>query len=228
MIKRLIPHLAVVVVFSIAFAYIESAVVVYLREIFYPNGFAFPLKVFGIEDFSRKLFFTEVGREAATLVLMLTACSLFGSNRRRRFAYFLVIFAVWDIFYYVWLKVLLNWPASVMDWDILFLIPATWASPVLAPVLVSLVMFIFAVAILILDARDIYLKPRILGWVGFAGVAVVIAALFCRAGLFVEQEDYHKHFNWLVFAIALLTAAALFAACLCKAVRAKRTLRFSE
>src|SRR5690606_3193495 len=100
----------------------------------------FPLEVFGVTPEARRLLLTEIGREAATLVLILTAAWLFGRSRQERVAYFLVIFAVWDVFYYVWLKVLLNWPASIMDWDILFLIPAVWASPVLYPVLVSALM----------------------------------------------------------------------------------------
>jgi hypothetical protein len=219
-IKKLIPRLTIVIIFSIAFAYIESAVVVYLREIFYPDGFIFPLKVFGIEEFGKKLLITEIGREAATLVLILTSCALFGYNRRQRFAYFLVIFAIWDIFYYVWLKVLLNWPASIMDWDILFLIPATWASPVLAPVLVSAIMFTFAVVILLLDAHDIGLKPRIFDWIGFAGTAVLIIAMFCQAGIHIEREDYYCHFNWPVFTIALLAAVAIFTTITCKALKA--------
>jgi hypothetical protein len=35
-------RLGVAIVFSIAFGYIEAAVVVYLREIFHPGGFTFP------------------------------------------------------------------------------------------------------------------------------------------------------------------------------------------
>ncbi len=71
----------------------------------------------------KRLVLTEIGREAATLVLIFTAAWLFGGVPQERIAYFLIIFAVWDIFYYVWLKVLLDWPATLMDWDILFLIP---------------------------------------------------------------------------------------------------------
>jgi hypothetical protein len=47
---------------------------------------------------------------------------------------------VWDIFYYVWLKVLLDWPASLLTPDILFLIPLPWWGPVIAPVLIALLM----------------------------------------------------------------------------------------
>jgi hypothetical protein len=217
MIKRLISRLIIVAIFSIAFAYIESAVVVYLREIFHPNGFDFPLKVLDTADTDIRLFFTEVGREAATLVLILTACSLFGENRRQRVAYFLAIFAIWDIFYYVWLKALLDWPASIMDWDILFLIPVTWASPVLVPVIVSLTMFGFSLVILLLDTRSIHIRPGILDWMGLAAAALLMAVLFCHAGLFAAQADYYRHFNWPGFVIAELIAVCFFVRCVLKA-----------
>ncbi|NQT01098.1 MAG: hypothetical protein HQ580_03680, partial [Planctomycetes bacterium] len=146
--KTTIKVFCVVVIFSIAFAYIEAAVVVYLREIFHPDGFTFPLTTFGLDPLWERLLLTEIGREAATIVLIFTGSWLFGKNRRQRFAYFMTIFAVWDIFYYVWLKVLLDWPSSIMDWDILFLIPDTWASAVLYPVLISITMLVFAAVIL--------------------------------------------------------------------------------
>ncbi len=124
---RMLQRLLIAVAFSMAFGYIEAAVVVYLRALFHPNGFTFPMEVFDATPEARRLMLTEVGREAATLVLILTGAWLFGKVRQERIAYFLIIFAVWDIFYYVWLKVLLDWPATLMDWDILFLIPMAWA-----------------------------------------------------------------------------------------------------
>jgi len=153
------------VFFGIAFGYIESAVVVYLRAIFYPNGFTlFPIVDFDdIAGFGPYLV-TEIGREAATLVLMFTASYMLGRNLRRRFAYFLTIFAVWDIFYYVWLKVLIDWPASILDWDILFLIPAAWAGPVLAPVVTSLTMLIIA-AVLFSERPIEITRARLMGFI---------------------------------------------------------------
>lgn len=212
----------IVAIFSIAFAYIESAVVVYLREIFHPEGFDFPLEVFGPEQINTKLLFTEIGREAATLILILTACILFGNNLRQRFAHFLFIFAIWDIFYYVWLKVLLGWPASIMDWDILFLIPVTWASPVLAPVLVSLTLFLFALVILELDSRNIHIRVGLLSWIVFCGLALMLVILFCHAGRFADRADYFMHFSWLGFAIAEIAAISLFAGCTVKALLSKQ------
>jgi len=126
----------------------------------------------------------------------------------------LTIFAVWDIFYYVWLKVLLNWPATIMDWDILFLIPTTWASPVLAPVLVSLTMLIFAVVILQTDGRGIAIRTDLTDFCGFIIAAVILITGFCYSGKYISQDDYSKYYSWSTFAIGELIAAGLFVRCL--------------
>ena len=211
-----VKRFCIIVVFSIAFAYIEAAVVVYLRTIFYPSGFTFPLTEFGSGPLWKQLLLTETGREAATLVLILTSSWLFGQNLRQRFAYFLTIFAVWDIFYYIWLKILINWPATIMDWDILFLIPAPWASPVLAPVLVSLTLLLFASAILYRDCCASPLRATLTDWLGFILAALVVVASFCIAGLHVAEPDFQSHFYWPLFALGYVSAVALFLKCLLK------------
>ena len=104
-----------VILFSIAMAYLESAVVVYLREIYYPEGFIFPLT-----PIDSTIAITEFWREVATLVMLLGIGILTGKSAPQRLAFFLLSFAIWDIFYYVFLYVLLGWPASLMTWDILF------------------------------------------------------------------------------------------------------------
>ena len=193
-------RLAVAVVFGVAFGYIESAVVVYLRAIFHAQGFDFPLEVFDLTATGRRLLLTEVGREVATLALILTAAWLFGRTRQEQCAYFLVVFAVWDVFYYVWLKVLLNWPASLLTWDILFLIPVIWAAPVLYPVLVSLGLFAWAVVILHRSAQGrpvTVTRTDGLGWL--ASLAVMVVS-FCLGGTHVAQANYAEYFSWPLFA----------------------------
>ncbi|RKY09599.1 MAG: hypothetical protein DRP65_07635 [Planctomycetota bacterium] len=203
--RNTLKRFIALVFFGIAFAYIESAVVVYLRAIFYPDGFTFPISDFDdIAGFGPYLL-TETGREAATLVLLLTASYMLGRNLRRRFAYFLTIFAVWDIFYYIWLKVLIDWPASIMDWDILFLIPVIWAGPVLAPVITSLTMLIIA-AVLFTDRAIKLTLPRL---AGFAGLVLMIVVVFCIAGINCTRPDYKLYFSWPGF-IALHIAMIVF------------------
>ncbi len=214
LLKTTLRRFLVVAIFGIALAYFEAAVVVYLRAIFHPDGFTFPLTSFGISPLWKQLRLTEVGREAASMVLISAAAWLFGRNLRQRFAYFLTIFAVWDIFYYIWLKVLINWPTSIMDWDILFLIPVTWAGPVLAPVLISFTLLAFAVIILYRDSCAIPLKVILVDWLGFILAGLVVVVSFCIAGLHITKPDFQSHFYWPLFAAGLLSAIAIFLKCL--------------
>ncbi|HNS19405.1 MAG TPA: hypothetical protein PKH24_02845 [Sedimentisphaerales bacterium] len=198
--QDMLKRLGIAVVFGIAFAYIESAVVVYLRAIFHPHGFTFPLEMFGVTAEAKRLFVIEVGREAATLVLILTAAWLFGRLMQERAAYFLVIFAVWDVFYYVWLKVLLDWPGSIMDWDVLFLIPVVWASAALYPVLVSALMFAFGAAILYRCAHGRPLVVTRWDWLGWLASTCIVIAAFCLGGRRITHADYAEQFPLWLFA----------------------------
>jgi hypothetical protein len=134
---------------AVSMAFVESAVVIYLRELYYPSGFDFPMV-----SMPERIAFTEIIREIATLIMLLAMGFLAGKNARQRFAWFIYSFAIWDIFYYVFLKLILNWPSSWFTWDILFLVPVVWTGPVLAPVLVSLTMVILAFTILYIDRKS--------------------------------------------------------------------------
>lgn len=122
-------------IFSIAMGFLETAVVVYIRELYYPDGFQFPLV-----PISKRVAITELWRELATVVMLVAIGVLAGKNRQQRFAFFIYCFAIWDIFYYVFLYALLGWPQSLFTWDVLFLIPVPWIGPVICPVIVSLTM----------------------------------------------------------------------------------------
>ncbi len=136
--KKDIRLLITVAIFSIAMGYLESAVVVYLREIYYPDGFAFPLKMM-----SEHVMITEVFRELATLIMLAGIGWIAGRSNQERFGFFIFAFGIWDIFYYIFLYALLGWPESLYTWDILFLLPTTWVGPVLAPCLNALSMVVF-------------------------------------------------------------------------------------
>jgi len=215
--NELLKRFCIVVIFGVAFAYIEAAIVVYLRTIFHPSGFTFPLTEFGLSPLWKRLLLTETGREAATLVLVLTGSWLFGRNLQQRTAFFLTIFAIWDIFYYIWLKVLIDWPDSIMDWDILFLIPVTWASPVLAPVLISLTLLGFAIIILYRCSCARGIRVTLIDWLGFILAGLVVVVSFCIAGLHVTEPDFKSHFHWPIFASGHILAIALFLKCILKA-----------
>lgn len=131
------------ILFFIAMAMLESAVVIYLRELYYPSGFSFPLR--GMKDI---VIFTELAREFATIVMLWTIAFVAGRNFSTRFAWFIIGFGIWDIFYYVFLYVFIQWPSSLLDWDILFLIPLPWYGPVIAPCIISLLMILLGCLIL--------------------------------------------------------------------------------
>jgi len=213
--QRMLKRLLIAIVFSMAFGYIESAVVVYLRALFHPNGFSFPMEVFDATPEGKRLVLTEIGREAATLVLIFTAAWLFGNVLQERIAYFLIIFAVWDVFYYVWLKVLLDWPASLMDWDILFLIPMVWASPVLFPVLVSAAMFLFAVAILYRCAHGRPLAVTYMDWLGWSASLLIIVVSFCLGGTHITEPNYAESFHGPLCAVGFALGIATCVKSLC-------------
>lgn len=171
-------------IFGMAMAFVESAVVVYLRAIYYPDGFSFPLKA--LTDYK---ILVEVFREVATIFMILSVACIAGRERWERFAQFMFIFGVWDIFYYVWLKVLIGWPASLFDWDILFLIPVPWIGPVIAPVSVSVLMLVFSISIIrsFHDGRVFRPAPvsHILSW---AGIVLILYSFMYDTGATLHQQ----------------------------------------
>lgn len=170
--NQTIKTLAWLTIFSIAMGYLESSVVVYLRAIMYPDGFDFPLA-----PFEQQLAITELFREAATIIMLLGAGIIAGKTFSERFAWFIYCFAIWDIFYYVFLKVLLDWPESFMTWDILFLIPVTWTGPVIAPVIVSLTMITLALIIVFFSSRT-HIKISYKEWSLIISGSVVLIVAF--------------------------------------------------
>ncbi len=131
---------ALLIVFAVSMGFLEAIVVVYVRELYYPNGFEFPLKAL-----PPKIIVIELIRELATMFMLGSVAWLTGKTFIRRLSAFIFMFGIWDIIYYIALKIFLDWPESLFTWDILFLIPITWTSPVLAPVLCSAVMIFMAV-----------------------------------------------------------------------------------
>jgi hypothetical protein len=213
-------------IFSIAMGFLETAVVVYLRELYYPDNNLFPMA-----QMSRTVILTELLREAATIIMLMATGYLAGRKFITSFAWFIYSFAIWDIFYYLFLKIILNWPESLLTWDILFLIPTVWTGPVIAPVITSLSMILLAMGIVTYDARtptgnkNIKLnKPEwfflILGSgiliIGFSwDYSVYILEQFSFSELFSNSNKaavmehsasyIPRSFNWIIYIIAQLT-----------------------
>lgn len=199
--KQLRNTIIWVILFSMAMGYLESAVVVYLREIYYPTGFTFPIKSIQPRDLLVELF-----REAATLIMLVGIGMVSGRTRLQRFAFFLIAFGVWDIFYYVFLKIILGWPPSFFTWDILFLLPVVWVGPVLAPCLLSLSMIVLAGLILRMEGKyETVSLPRLSLTCLIIGSFIVIGS-FCEDPLrhlsaFVGKNPGYipSHYSWWIF-----------------------------
>jgi hypothetical protein len=192
-------------IFAVAMAYLESAVVVYLREIYYPNGFHFPLS-----RIDRPIMLTEIGREAATIVMLYAYARTIGRNRRETFAYFALNFGIWDIWYYLWLKILINWPVSLMEWDVLFLIPVPWFGPVLAPVLVSSALIVCACIVLVLENRGKPLQMRLVDWLLVSAAGLLIIWSFIPELKSVQEALPPQGYAWWVFALGLCGGLLVF------------------
>jgi hypothetical protein len=202
---RFVAVVAVVIVFAVAMAFLESAVVVYLqRALEMQTGVLFPLQDPGaVGDFAA----IEVGREAATLVMLGTVGWLAGRSGLERLAWTAVAFGVWDILYYAWLWVFIGWPPSLGTWDLLFLIPVPWTGPVWTPVAVSVALVGFGLAAARrLRAGGPVRAGRAQVAAGVAGGLIVILA-FCSNAALVLDGGVPTDFPWPVFAAGLGLAA---------------------
>lgn len=127
-------RLIVTALFALAFAFVEAAVVVYLRA---SSGLLAAQRGHAPNGFPDLFLHMEIVREAATMIMLATIATLAGRNLRERFIAFLWTFAIWDIFYYVFLYITIGWPDSLKNPDLLFLIPVPWTAQVWFPLLVS-------------------------------------------------------------------------------------------
>jgi hypothetical protein len=195
-----------VVIYAMAMAWVESAVVFYLRsmmdriEPYQPN----PLPVIG--GFAA----VELPREFATLVMLFAVGALAGRTWRARFGYAVIAFGVWDIFYYVFLKMICDWPHSLLDWDILFLLPVPWWGPVLAPVLISLLMILWGTCASQFEPTPARVLSNWRVWIlNLAGVALALYVFMAdsitaaRHGLEAVRTLLPIKFNWPIFCLAL-------------------------
>ena len=128
-------------VYGVAMALLEAAVVVYMRYLYYPDT---PLEIFPLKFLSVYDTVVELSRELATVVMIIAVAWLAEMrSATRRFAAFVFVFGIWDLFYYVWLKVLMGWPRHWLEWDVLFLIPTVWLGPWICPVLISVLFIVW-------------------------------------------------------------------------------------
>ena len=133
-------HILWSTIFAIAMAQVEASIVVHLRSIYYPGN---PLAIFPLTLLSHRDLAIELIRELATVVMILGVALLVAKGFARVFAAFVYVFGLWDIFYYAWLKLMIGWPVSWSEWDVLFLIPWPWFGPWLTPVFIAVLFVVW-------------------------------------------------------------------------------------
>ncbi len=188
-------RLAWLATYAVAMAYVESAVVVYLRGVYYPDGFQFPLAPMPL-----RAIVVEIGREVATIVMLLGVARLASVDAWEWFLLFSVAFSVWDIFYYVWLWVFIAWPPSLFTWDVLFLVPVPWIAPVLAPLVISGALIAGGLWLLRVKSQGVALRfSRRIWGLSFAGGLIVLLSftLDFEAAMQARQPP---PFRWALFA----------------------------
>ncbi len=192
-----------VTVYAVAMAAVEAAVVVYLRAL-HPVTTPEPMAVVAAA-LPPHVLTIEMGREAATLVMLAVVAALAGRGWWDRLLYFSLAFGVWDFFYYVWLWVFIGWPPSLLTWDVLFLLPVPWLAPVLAPLIVSVGLVAGALVML---GRPPLRWP---GWVASGLGAVLILLSFTLDYRVVVQGLDPPPFRWWLFlvGVALSVGAVL-------------------
>jgi hypothetical protein len=158
-------------VYAAAMAWLEAAVVVYLRRLYYPDDqlTLFPMRIWRTSD-----LVVEIGREAATIVMILAVALLAVPGRTRRIGAFLYVFGVWDLFYYIWLRLALGWPVTWEDWDILFLIPWPWLAPWITPAVVALLFTLWGGSVLARAAETPVTRQASL--LAVAGLTLILAS----------------------------------------------------
>ena len=200
--------------YAVAMAYVESAAVLYLRTILGgidPVGPRHPPLV-PLPDFA----WIEIGREAATIVMLAAVGYLAASSLVGRIGAFAVAMGIWDIFYYVFLWLFAGWPPSPLAPDVLFLIPLPWWGPVISPILAAGVIVVAGAAAMARELGDGCPKPHwrdvatVLLGAGLCLQAFMANALAVLPNGGLEAAYYARGgpFPWPVYAAGLLVGSA--------------------
>ena len=200
----------IVVTFAAGMAWVEAACVYYLRvmvdrvEPYQPD----PLPFRGI------LGDVELVREGATLLMLAMTGLLAGRTWRTRLGYAAIAFGSWDILYYVFLRIISGWPASLFDWDILFLLPLPWWGPVLAPVCIASLMIVWGTLVTQWQDRIPATRFTRASWgVSWAGILLALGVFMADSiralpgELDTVRQVLPTAFNWPLFGAALLLMA---------------------
>ena len=203
--------------FALAMAQVEASLVIHLRTIYYS---ATPLQLFPLplSLITHRDLAIELVRELATVVMILSVALLATKGMTRVFAAFVFVFGLWDLFYYLWLKILIGWPVSWTEWDILYLLPWPWLGPWLTPALIAVLFVVWGGWVLASSRELRFTRGVVVLFVVGVGLALVAfllpAAIVLREGE-AALRGYQPHgFCWLLYIPGvLLMAAGLWRVC---------------
>lgn len=199
----------ILTLFALAMAYLEAAVVVHLRQLYYADNVQaiFPLQLLSHTD-----LLIELIREVATIVMLVTIALLTERDYGRRFATFVYCFGVWDLGYYGFLKLLIDWPQSWLEWDVLFLIPWPWFGPWLTAAVIAFLFIIWGGWILWsgYQPRMDWLSTSLFVIGALLGLSAFLlpAAMLLPQGEVVFQGYVPDHFSWGLYLPGLLGMSA--------------------
>ncbi|MEN6625785.1 MAG: hypothetical protein ABFD69_06100 [Candidatus Sumerlaeia bacterium] len=205
-----------VCLFGLSMGYFEASVVVYLRGLYSPGGFQFPLTP--LETLNPIHVAVELGREAMSILMLLSVAMLAGRRPLERFIFFIGAFGVWDIFYYVFLYVSLGWPPSLATWDLLFVLPVPWIGPVWSAAVLALLFIVTAIVHLRLEDAGRPLKPTPAEWAVAIAGALIIVYSWCYEGIEVVKGAMPHPYPWWLW----LAGTGMGIAALVNAIRRAR------
>ncbi len=211
-VRAALPRVVVVVAYAVAMAYVEAAAVLYLRTLYGGidpvgprNPAAEPPVMFWL---------VELGREAATVVMLAAVGWLAGRGQGGRLGAFCLAFGVWDVFYYVFLYAFTGWPAGLLAPDVLFLIPLPWWGPVLTPALVAALIATGGALAMARELGDGLPSPGRAAWLlMLVGALLCLAAFMADAigalprGLAVALAVRGGAFPWTLYAVGFFLGA---------------------
>ncbi len=196
--KPIITRLIWAFLFAISMGYFEAAVVADLRHILCPDT----LTIFPLNIDSGNIGIIELGRELFSLIMLISVAAILSTKRITGIFWFFILFGVWDIFYYIFLKIMINWPESLLSWDILFLLPVPWVAPVLAPVIISMTLICISIYILYLYDKDRAIKNMPGFFITEIFAVAVMLISFCWQWKDIIAGGIPHNFPWFIFALS--------------------------
>ncbi|MCD6356470.1 MAG: hypothetical protein J7L66_04205 [Anaerolineaceae bacterium] len=194
--------------FAIAMAYVESAVVVYTRRIYGISDL-----LLDIPPFDPSIAPIELGRELATLAMLLAVGWAVGKSLQTRISFAFFAFGIWDIFYYFWLWMFIGWPNSLFSPDLLFLIPLPWWGPVIAPVLIAYLMITGGTLVVINEDKGHKIRFSIFDLATLIAGVLILLYSFMEDALAILPADVETlaqlrptSFNWSIYILGLVIA----------------------